>query len=111
MQNKGVVLLDNALFRPISPTKEEVDPNTLLHYNKVLDAMINSSYASIENLNFSDVSILITETGWPSKGDPNKSPTPPSTMPMPTTPAHKLIELMSRARARLCIIESSSSLC
>ncbi|KAF3787479.1 Glucan endo-1-3-beta-glucosidase 1 [Nymphaea thermarum] len=96
MQNKGVVPLDNALFRPISPTKEEVDPNTLFHYTNVLDAMIDSSYVSMENLNFSDVPILITETGCPSKGDPSKSPTPPSTTPTPTTPAHKLIELMSR---------------
>uniref|UniRef100_A0A5K1E0A6 Uncharacterized protein n=1 Tax=Nymphaea colorata TaxID=210225 RepID=A0A5K1E0A6_9MAGN len=63
MQNKGVVLIDNALFQPISPTKEEVDPNTLLHYSNILDAMIDSSYVSMENLNFLDVPILITKTG------------------------------------------------
>ncbi|CAN6457497.1 unnamed protein product [Victoria cruziana] len=74
MQNKGVVPLDNALFRPISPTKEEVDPNTLLHYTNIFDAMIDSAYVSMENLNFSDVPILITETGWPSKGDPKLEP-------------------------------------
>lgn len=69
MQNKGVVPLDNALFRPVTPSKEMVDPNTLLHYTNVLDAMIDSAYFSMKNLNVTDVVVLVTETGWPSKGD------------------------------------------
>uniref|UniRef100_A0A7N0TMU5 glucan endo-1,3-beta-D-glucosidase n=1 Tax=Kalanchoe fedtschenkoi TaxID=63787 RepID=A0A7N0TMU5_KALFE len=69
MQSKGVVPLDNALFKPLPPSKEMVDPNTLLHYTNVLDAMIDSVYFSMKNLNFSDVVVLVTETGWPSKGD------------------------------------------
>ncbi|KAL7591042.1 glucan endo-1,3-beta-glucosidase 1 [Lactuca sativa] len=69
MQNKGVVPLDNSLFKPLTPSKEMVDPNTLLHYTNVLDAMIDSAYNSMKNLNVSDVLVLVTETGWPSKGD------------------------------------------
>ncbi|CAK9146865.1 unnamed protein product [Ilex paraguariensis] len=69
MQNKGVVPLDNSLFKPLTPLKEMVDPNTLLHYANVLDAMIDSVYVSMKNLNFTDVVVLVTETGWPSKGD------------------------------------------
>ncbi|KGN64511.1 glucan endo-1,3-beta-glucosidase 1 [Cucumis sativus] len=69
MQNKGVVPLDNALFKPLVPSKEMVDPNTLLHYTNVLDAMIDSAYFSMKNLNITDVVVLVTETGWPSKGD------------------------------------------
>ncbi|XP_063942054.1 glucan endo-1,3-beta-glucosidase 1 isoform X2 [Daucus carota subsp. sativus] len=69
MQNKGVVPLENSLFKPLTPSKEMVDPNTLLHYTNVLDAMVDSVYSSISNLNFSDVVVLVTETGWPSKGD------------------------------------------
>ncbi|KAJ0921029.1 putative glucan endo-1,3-beta-D-glucosidase [Helianthus annuus] len=69
MQNKGVVPLDNSLFKPLTPSKEMVDPNTLLHYTNVLDAMIDSAYSSMKNLNVSDVLVLVTETGWPSKGD------------------------------------------
>lgn len=69
MQNKGVVPLENSLFKPLTPSKEMIDPNTLLHYTNVLDAMIDSVYASMRNLNFSDIVVLITETGWPSKGD------------------------------------------
>lgn len=69
MQNKGVVPLDNSLFKPLTPSKEMVDPNTLLHYTNVLDAMIDAAYFSMKNLNVTDVVVLVTESGWPSKGD------------------------------------------
>ncbi|KAJ6292376.1 hypothetical protein OIU78_024531 [Salix suchowensis] len=69
MQNKGVVPLENSLFKPLTPSKEMVDPNTLLHYTNVLDAMVDASYYSMKNLNFTDVVVLVTESGWPSKGD------------------------------------------
>uniref|UniRef100_A0A3Q7F792 X8 domain-containing protein n=1 Tax=Solanum lycopersicum TaxID=4081 RepID=A0A3Q7F792_SOLLC len=67
--NKGVVPIDNSLFKPLTPSKEMVDPNTLLHYTNVLDAMIDSVYFSMKNLNITDVLVLVTESGWPSKGD------------------------------------------
>ncbi|KAK7363758.1 hypothetical protein VNO77_05913 [Canavalia gladiata] len=69
MQNKGVVPLDNALFKPLTPAKEMVDPNTLLHYTNVLDAMLDAAYFSMKNLNVTDVVVLVTETGWPAKAD------------------------------------------
>lgn len=69
MENKGVVPLDNSLFKPLTPSKEMVDPNTLLHYTNVYDAMIDSAYFSMKNLNITDVVVLVSETGWPSKGD------------------------------------------
>uniref|UniRef100_A0A5B7ASA1 glucan endo-1,3-beta-D-glucosidase n=1 Tax=Davidia involucrata TaxID=16924 RepID=A0A5B7ASA1_DAVIN len=69
MENKGVVPLDNSLFKPLTPSKEMVDPNTLLHYTNVIDAMIDSVYFSMKNLNITDVVVLVTESGWPSKGD------------------------------------------
>ncbi|XP_059662398.1 glucan endo-1,3-beta-glucosidase 1 [Cornus florida] len=69
MENKGVVPLDNSLFKPLTPSKEMVDPNTLLHYTNVLDAMLDSVYFSMKNLNITDVVILVSESGWPSKGD------------------------------------------
>ncbi|CAN8312016.1 unnamed protein product [Cochlearia groenlandica] len=69
MQNKGVVPLENCLFKPLTPSKEMVDPNTLLHYTNVLDAMVDAAYVSMKNLNVSDVVVLVTESGWPSKGD------------------------------------------
>ncbi|XAR65659.1 Glucan endo-1,3-beta-D-glucosidase [Bertholletia excelsa] len=69
MQNRGVVPLDNSLFKPLTPSKEMVDPNTLLHYTNVYDAMIDAVYFSMKNQNITDVVVLVTETGWPSKGD------------------------------------------
>lgn len=69
MENKGVVPLENCLFKPLTPAKEMVDPNTLFHYTNVLDAMIDAAYASMKNLNVTDVPVLVTESGWPSKGD------------------------------------------
>lgn len=69
MQNKGVVPLENSLFKPLTPSKEMVDPNTLLHYTNVLDALIDAAYFSMKNLNVTNVPILVTESGWPSKGD------------------------------------------
>ncbi|XP_043689110.1 glucan endo-1,3-beta-glucosidase 1-like [Telopea speciosissima] len=69
MENKGVVPLDSTLFKPLTPSKEMVDPNTLLHYTNVLDAMIDGAYFSMKNLNITNVEVLVTETGWPSKGD------------------------------------------
>ncbi|KAJ8761785.1 hypothetical protein K2173_004597 [Erythroxylum novogranatense] len=69
MQNKGVVPLDNSLFKPLTPAEEMVDTNTLLHYTNVLDAMIDAAYFSMKKLNVTDVEVLVTETGWPAKGD------------------------------------------
>ncbi|RWR73061.1 glucan endo-1,3-beta-glucosidase 1 [Cinnamomum micranthum f. kanehirae] len=69
MQNRGLVPIENSLFKPLTPAKEEVDPNTLLHYTNVLDAMIDAAYFSMKNLNVTDVPVLVTESGWPSKGD------------------------------------------
>lgn len=69
MQNRPVVPLDNALFRPVTPAREEVDPNTLLHYTNVFDAMIDAAIFSMRNFNITDVPVVVSETGWPSKGD------------------------------------------
>ncbi|XP_042520863.1 glucan endo-1,3-beta-glucosidase 1-like isoform X2 [Macadamia integrifolia] len=69
MENKGVVPLDSSLFKPLAPSREMVDPNTLLHYTNVLDSMIDGVYFSMKNLNITDVEVLVSETGWPSKGD------------------------------------------
>ncbi|XP_043693564.1 glucan endo-1,3-beta-glucosidase 1-like isoform X2 [Telopea speciosissima] len=73
MQNKGVVPLESSLFKPLTPSKEMVDPNTLLHYTNVLDALIDAAYFSMRNLNTTDVKVLVTETGWPSKGNSKDS--------------------------------------
>lgn len=66
--SRGVIPSDNALFEPLPPAREMVDPNTLLHYTNVFDAMVDAVYFSMRNLNVTGVRVLVTETGWPSLG-------------------------------------------
>ncbi|KAF0889550.1 hypothetical protein E2562_026963 [Oryza meyeriana var. granulata] len=77
MQSNGVIPLDNALFKPLPPSLEMVDPNTLLHYTNVFDAMLDAVHVAVKNLNVSGgggVPVLVTETGWPSYGDRKAEP-------------------------------------
>ncbi|KAI9169833.1 hypothetical protein LWI28_018290 [Acer negundo] len=69
MQSNGVIPLDYALFRPLPPNKEAVDANTLLHYTNVFDAVVDAAYFAMSYLNFTNVPIIVLESGWPSKGD------------------------------------------
>ncbi|XP_047324582.1 glucan endo-1,3-beta-glucosidase 2-like [Impatiens glandulifera] len=72
MQSNGVIPLDYALFQPLASNKEAVDSNTLLHYTNVFDAMVDAAYFAMADLNFTNVPVLVTESGWPSKGDTNE---------------------------------------
>ncbi|XP_022727982.1 glucan endo-1,3-beta-glucosidase 2-like [Durio zibethinus] len=72
MQSNGVIALDYALFKPLSPTKEAVDSNTLVHYSNVFDAVVDAAYFAMAFLNFTNIPVIVTETGWPSKGDSNE---------------------------------------
>lgn len=59
------VSLDYALFESSS---EQVDPNTGLLYTNLFDAQIDALYFALTALNFRTIKIMVTETGWPSKG-------------------------------------------
>lgn len=69
MNSNGVIPLDYALFEPLSVNKEVVDANTLLHYTNLFDAMVDAAYFAMADLNFTNIPIMVSETGWPSKGD------------------------------------------
>ncbi|KAI4373712.1 hypothetical protein MLD38_011805 [Melastoma candidum] len=64
-QGNGIYPIDYALFRPLAPVKQIVDPNTLSRYNSMFEAMVDAAYYSIESMNFSGIPVTITETGWP----------------------------------------------
>lgn len=64
--NSGVIPLDYALFRPNSGV---VDPGNGLKYFSLFDAQMDAVYAAMSALKFNDVPIVVSETGWPSKGD------------------------------------------
>ncbi|XP_075510412.1 glucan endo-1,3-beta-glucosidase 2-like [Primulina tabacum] len=72
MQSNGVIPLDYALFKPLPSNKEAVDANTLLHYTNVFDAMVDAAYFAMASLNITNLPVMVTETGWPSKGDVNE---------------------------------------
>ncbi|KAJ3677317.1 hypothetical protein LUZ60_003041 [Juncus effusus] len=74
MQSNGVIPLDYALFRPLPPNKEAVDANTLLHYTNVFDALVDAAYFAMAYLNVTNVPVVVLESGWPHKGDPDKEP-------------------------------------
>ncbi|KAL8158781.1 hypothetical protein V2J09_000318 [Rumex salicifolius] len=59
------VSLNYALF---DFSSEEVDPNTGLLYANLFDAQIDALYYALTALNFRTIKIMVTETGWPSKG-------------------------------------------
>ncbi|KAF2300549.1 hypothetical protein GH714_014005 [Hevea brasiliensis] len=57
---------------PLAPNKEAVDANTLVHYSNVFDAMVDAAYFAMAFLNCTNIPVLVTESGWPSKGDSNE---------------------------------------
>lgn len=68
------VSLDYALFESSS---EVIDPNTGLLYTNMFDAQIDALYAALMALNFRTIKIMVTETGWPSKGSPKETAATP----------------------------------
>ncbi|KAL8495991.1 hypothetical protein ACS0TY_019925 [Phlomoides rotata] len=70
--SNGIFPLEYALFQPLPPVKQIVDPNTLFHYNSMFDALVDAAYNAIAALNFSGIPITVTETGWPSLGGPKE---------------------------------------
>lgn len=68
--NPNEVSLDYVLFRPNNSGM--TDPYTGLHYDNMLYAQIDSVYSAIRQMGHTDIRIQISETGWPSKGDPDE---------------------------------------
>lgn len=68
------VSLDYALFQSSS---EVIDPNTGLLYTNMFDAQIDAINFALMALNFRTIDIMVTETGWPSKGSPKETAATP----------------------------------
>ncbi|XP_057537690.1 glucan endo-1,3-beta-glucosidase 14-like isoform X1 [Amaranthus tricolor] len=49
-----------------------IDSQTKLHYDNLLDAQIDAAYAALEDAGFKKMEIIVTETGWASRGDPSE---------------------------------------
>ncbi|PON57525.1 Glycoside hydrolase [Trema orientale] len=65
----GRVSLDYVLFNPNSGM---VDPYTRLHYDNMLYAMVDAVVFAMARLGYGGIEVRVSETGWPSKGDPNE---------------------------------------
>lgn len=69
MGSPSEVSLDYVLFRP---NQGMTDPVTNLHYDNMLYAQLDAVYAAIKQMGHTDIEVQVSETGWPSKGDPNE---------------------------------------
>ncbi|XP_031280681.1 glucan endo-1,3-beta-glucosidase [Pistacia vera] len=58
--------IDYALFRPNSGV---FDQNTKRLYTNMLDGQLDAVFSAMKHLDFTDIEIVIAETGWPSRGD------------------------------------------
>ncbi|ERN00121.1 hypothetical protein AMTR_s00112p00108890 [Amborella trichopoda] len=68
--NADVISLDYALFKPNAGV---VDSGSGLQYTNLLDAQLDAVNAAMAALKYGDVRTVVTETGWPSKGDENET--------------------------------------
>ncbi|KAF9588473.1 hypothetical protein IFM89_010499 [Coptis chinensis] len=64
--NTDVISLDYALFRE---NPGVVDSGNGLRYFALFDAQVDAVFAAMSALKFEDLKMVVTETGWPSKGD------------------------------------------
>lgn len=67
--NSDVISLDYALFRE---NPGVVDGGNGLRYFSLFDAQIDAVFAAMSALKYNDIPLVVTETGWPSKGDGNE---------------------------------------
>ncbi|XP_023731102.1 glucan endo-1,3-beta-glucosidase 12 [Lactuca sativa] len=67
--NSDVISLDYSLFRenPGVP-----DAGNGLRYFNLFDAQIDAVFAAMSALKYDDIPLVVSETGWPSKGDENE---------------------------------------
>ncbi|CBI36326.3 glucan endo-1,3-beta-glucosidase 14 isoform X1 [Vitis vinifera] len=45
------------------------DSKTNLHYDNMFDAQVDAAYAALEKAGFAKMEVIVSETGWASKGD------------------------------------------
>ncbi|KAL5705439.1 hypothetical protein ACHQM5_023741 [Ranunculus cassubicifolius] len=64
--NSDVISLDYALFRE---NPGVVDSGNALKYFSLVEAQLDAVYAAMSALKYDDIKIVVSETGWPSKGN------------------------------------------
>ncbi|XWS11797.1 hypothetical protein CRYUN_Cryun37aG0031500 [Craigia yunnanensis] len=49
------------------------DAKTKLHYDNMFEAQVDAAYAALEKVGFTKMEVIVSETGWASRGDPNEA--------------------------------------
>ncbi|KAF8400625.1 hypothetical protein HHK36_013924 [Tetracentron sinense] len=49
------------------------DQKTNLHYDNMFDAQIDAAYVALEGAGFGKMEVIVSETGWASRGDANEA--------------------------------------
>ncbi|EPS68573.1 hypothetical protein M569_06194, partial [Genlisea aurea] len=69
--NADSIPLDYALLS--SNSSGNTDPENGLVYQSLFEAQVDAVYAAMAAIGFDDVDIVVSETGWPSQGDPDEA--------------------------------------
>ncbi|KAL3821071.1 hypothetical protein ACJIZ3_006976 [Penstemon smallii] len=69
LSDTKTISLDYALLRG---GPGNTDPNNGLVYKTLFEAQLDAVFAAIDAIGFNDVKIVVSETGWPSKGAENE---------------------------------------
>ncbi|CAM0906442.1 unnamed protein product [Alopecurus aequalis] len=72
VKGQGIFPLEYALFQSLNPNSQIADPNTNLFYTNMFDAMVDATYNSMKAMNFTDIPVMVTASGWPSHGGRNE---------------------------------------
>ncbi|KAF2303835.1 hypothetical protein GH714_023716 [Hevea brasiliensis] len=67
--NSKDISLDYALFKENQGT---VDSGNGLKYYSLLEAQLDAVFAAMSAIQYNDIKMVVTETGWPSLGDENE---------------------------------------
>eukprot|EP00253_Pinus_taeda_P021001 PITA_21001 len=62
--NTNSIHLDYALFQPTATAVPDGDHS----YSNLFDAMVDSIFSAMEALGYSNIPLIVTESGWPSAG-------------------------------------------
>ncbi|KAH7403918.1 hypothetical protein KP509_15G000100 [Ceratopteris richardii] len=68
-ENPTLIPLEYALFQPNAGIQDAV---TNLHYTNMFDAQLDAVYFAMAALGYHNITLLVSETGWPSAGDENE---------------------------------------
>lgn len=63
---------DTLAFCLFQPNSGRFDSGTKIKYTNMFDAQVDAVRSALNSMGFKDIEIVVAETGWPYKGDPNE---------------------------------------